>query len=82
MADKYVPFKPRPPGARVAGRRSTAARPWMQEHWVIEQLESICDHVVTNPWVASKLGGNVDVSVRISEDGHQIAFLFSKPGQG
>jgi len=65
------------PGARAARRGSTSARPWHQ-HWAKEQAIAICDYVSSNPWIEATLGRNLDVSVRLAEDGSSVQFVFSR----
>ena len=79
MAAKGTNFYKLPPGARAVRRGSVAARPWMAEY-AKQQVVNICDFVAGNPWVRDKLGTDLDVSVRVSDDGAQIAFIFSKSG--
>ncbi len=80
MAKRRVPHLNRlTPGAASAQRGSVACRPWHPD-WARQNVVEICDFIAGNPWVQEKLGKDVDVSVRLSDDGDQVAFIFSRGG--
>lgn len=77
MTKKHV--SRRTPGAKNAERGSVAVRPWHPD-WARENVVSICDFVAANAWVQDRLGKDLDVSVRVSDDGSQLAFIFGRAG--